>query len=135
MTRLRVGVLAAFYLLQSTWVLHAGFDALFPRVAAVVTPDACCASSCGCPEDVRQRGDCCCDPLAKAAAPKSHASAFDVARCSGMDLAMAHAVGLPALLDVPRLLIVAAAERGPLPPGLAPALDVPALPLEKVPVA
>jgi hypothetical protein len=97
-------VLGAFYLLQSTWVLHAGFDALFPRVTKLVTPDACCASACGCPEDVRARGACCCEPGAK---PKdsrtSTASAFDVARCSGLELAMAHAHGTPTVAAFPAL--------------------------------
>ncbi len=135
MTRVRVGVLTAFYLLQSTWILHAAFDALFPRVTQVVTPDSCCSAACGCPDEARARRACCCGPDRAAEPRTSTASAFDVARCGGLELAMAHAVGLPAVLDVPRLLLVSVAERGPLPPDRAPDVDVPALPLEKVPIA
>jgi hypothetical protein len=98
-----VAALAAFYALQASWALHAGFDALFPRVTALVTPDSCCASACGCPEEVVLRGDCCCGPAKKAVESRPvQASAFDVARCSGLELAMAQAVGLPAVASFPR---------------------------------
>ena len=47
--RLTTFVLAAFYLLQATWLLHAGVDLVFPRIR-VVAADACCTNSCGCPD-------------------------------------------------------------------------------------
>ena len=131
-----VWVLGLFYLLQSTWLLHAGFDALFPRVAVLVTPDSCCAAACGCPEDVRQRGDCCCGPSEKPTSSKTaRASAFDVARCSGLELAMAHASSLPALDAFPRIEPAPSIESALTLPELTPDREVPALPAEKVPLA
>jgi hypothetical protein len=136
MKRPAVWVLTAFYLLQSTWLLHAGFDALCPRVAAVLTPDSCCAAACGCPEDVRLRGDCCCEKSEKPASPKTvRGSAFDVARCSGLETAMAQVVALPALDAFPRVEPPVQLRTRVRPPSFTPDFDVPALPIEKVPLA
>ena len=130
-----VWVLALFYLLQSTWLLHAGFDALFPRVAVLVTPDSCCAAACGCPADVRERGDCCCGPSEKPTSPRTAtASAFDVARCSGLELAMAHAGSLPALDAFPRLEPVPLLETELALPAFTPDVDLRVLDLDKVPL-
>ena len=130
-----VTVLVLFYALQSTWLLHAGFDAVFPRVAVLVTPDACCAAACGCPEDVRQRGGCCCGPEAKQAPVKTtRASAFDVARCSGLELAMAQAVSHPAIDAFPRVDPAPALETAVRLPDVTPDVDPRVLNLDKVPL-
>lgn len=133
--RALVTCLAAFYLLQASWLLHAGFDALFPRVVKVVTPDACCAAKCGCPEDVRRRGDCCCDKDVKPeAATPVKVSAFDVARCSGLELAMAQAASLPALCAVPALDVLPRSERAHVSPDRTPDPDLLSRAVDKVPL-
>ncbi|HEX7899663.1 MAG TPA: hypothetical protein VF950_17975 [Planctomycetota bacterium] len=135
MTRVLLGVLAAFYALQSTWLLHAGFDALFPRVALLVTPDACCAAACGCPAEVVARGDCCCGPSAKPTSPKTAtASGFDIARCSGLELAMAQAVNLPALDVFPRVEAAPPRVSRLTLPDFTPDVDPRVLDLDKVPL-
>lgn len=135
MTRFVVAALAAFYALQASWALHGGFDALFPRVAAIVTPASCCASACGCPEEVVLRGDCCCGPAKKAVESRPvTASAFDVARCSGLELAMAQAVSLPSLAAFPRLDAPPAVESALTTPEASGDFDVHRPPVDKVPL-
>ena len=97
--RLTTFVLAAFYLLQATWLLHAGMDLLLPPVrTAVAAPDSCCSSACGCPEDAKAANDCCCVKHATAAAarkPSTRPSAIETARCKGVDEAMTQAFTQP----------------------------------------
>lgn len=105
--RRRLGVLAwgVLHLLQATWILHAGVDALLPAadaVAVAVSADACCARACGCPEEVRARKACCCLPTADAPAP-ARTSAFEIQRCRGVDAALAQAASQPALETFARL--------------------------------
>lgn len=96
--RLTTFVLAAFYLLQATWLLHAGMDLLLPtvRVAAAATSDSCCSSACGCPDEVKLVKGCCCDKSApvppKKSAPRS---AIEEARCRGVEEAMTQAFTQP----------------------------------------
>jgi hypothetical protein len=101
--RLTTVVLAAFYLLQGTWLLHAGMDLLLPPVREAVATiiDSCCTNACGCPEDVRAAGGCCClkTPAATAREPKTPrpVSALEAARCKGIDDAMTQAFTQPAV--------------------------------------
>jgi hypothetical protein len=137
--RLTTFVLAAFYLLQATWLLHAGADLLFPRVrVAVAGADACCTNACGCPAEARARNACCC---VKGAAPTAHPAAprplnsIEEARCKGTEAAMAQAFTQPVVCGVAWISLpersgddVALPDRHPV--------DLPAAEaLEKVPIA
>ena len=99
--RLTTLVLAAFYLLQATWLLHAGMDLLLPtaRQAAAVASDSCCNSACGCPEDVKSVYGCCCASGTAAAAapvqPPKAPSFLEAARCKGAEAAMTQAFTQP----------------------------------------
>src|SRR5436190_19244670 len=95
--RLTTVVLAVFYLLQATWLLHAGVDLLLPRVrqAAAAVADACCSNACGCPEEVKAAHGCCCVKHAAAQAPETkpaRRSAIEEARCTGAEEAMTQAL-------------------------------------------
>ncbi len=98
--RLTTAALAVFYVVQATWLLHAGVDLLLPsvrQVAAAVT-DSCCSNACGCPEEVKAVQGCCC---VKHAAPQAPAkkpaqrSAIEEARCKGVEDAMTQAFTQP----------------------------------------
>lgn len=92
--RLATFALAAFYLLQATWLLHAGMDLLFPRIQkiAVAAGADCCTHTCGCPEEAKRNNSCCCIKGAEAkpatkAAPRP-ISSIEEARCRGVEAAM-----------------------------------------------
>src|SRR5438105_2181663 len=100
--RLTTCVLALFYLMQATWLLHAGMDLVLPAVreAAAAVGDSCCSNACGCPEDVKAVQGCCCSKHAAAqAAPNKPAprSAIEEARCRGVQEAMTQALTQPVL--------------------------------------
>ena len=138
--RLTTFVLAAFYLLQATWLLHAGVDLLLPpvREAVAAISDACCSSACGCPEDLKAAHGCCCMKHADApAAPKKSAprSAIEEARCKGVEQAMTQA------LTQPVVCAFASVGRPPLEnfpmtiSDVQPHLVYRSIRLEKVPIA
>ncbi|MBI3854356.1 MAG: hypothetical protein HY293_01555 [Planctomycetes bacterium] len=138
--RLTTFVLAAFYLLQATWLLHAGMDLLLPsvRVAAAAASDSCCTNACGCPEEVKRANGCCCmktaaaQPVPKKSAPRS---AVEEARCKGVEEAMTQAFTQPvvcafAALGAPPV------ESSPVTlPRLSPSQDLSSRALDKVPIA
>jgi len=138
--RLTTGVLAVFYLLQATWLLHAGADWLFPRLQSpVAAPDACCARACGCPEEAQRKHTCCCSketPAPSAKAPASGPiSSIEEARCRGAEEAMAQALTQPvvctfAAVTLPQRILWFVPVPDPSP-------DLPpqAVALEKVPIA
>ena len=138
--RLTTFVLAAFYLLQATWLLHAGVDLLLPTVRGAVATvgDSCCTNACGCPEDVKASMGCCCVKTAPAEAPAKKPatrSAIEEARCRGVEAAMTQAFTQPVVcafailgapvLDVSPVLLL----------NLQPSLPNPGTPLDKVPIA
>ena len=139
MRRSLTAVLTLFYLLQATWLLHAGVDLLMPRVVEVVVKtEDCCTRRCGCPDEVQARKSCCCfpgkDAGAQAPAQKVPVSAIEEARCRGLEDAMAQASTQPKLCDFP-------AFPGPVPdPGVfettdvVPFLEIHASPPDKVPL-
>ena len=92
-------VLAAYYLLQATWLLHSGMDLFLPvvRQAVAASMDSCCNTACGCPEDVKRVKGCCCDKSAPAQAARKSAprSTIEEARCKGMEQAMSQAFTQP----------------------------------------
>jgi hypothetical protein len=138
--RLTTFVLAAFYLLQATWLLHAGVDLLLSpvRQAVAAITDSCCSNTCGCPEDVKAAHGCCCVKHAATEAPKKKqvpVSAIEEARCKGLEEAMTQAltqpvvcafasIGLP-IVDISPVTI----------PELQPFLSYPTVSLEKIPIA
>ena len=100
--RLATSVLAAFYLLQGTWLLHAGMDLLLPTVrqAVAAAKDSCCSAACGCPEDVKSVYGCCCAKGTVAAAPEAKpakTSFLEAARCKGVEAAMTQALTQPVI--------------------------------------
>lgn len=138
--RLTTFVLAAFYLLQATWLLHAGMDLLLPTVRQTVAAagDSCCNSDCGCPEDVKSVYGCCCAPATAAPAPakKSSTPSFlEAARCKGVEAAMTQALTQP--------VVCAFAFLAPAPAGFSPVsfpeshplLPPSSLATDKVPIA
>ena len=136
--RLTTFVLAAFYLLQATWLLHAGMDLLLPSVreAVAAAHDGCCASACGCPEEVKLKNGCCCNKSApvKASNP-SKRSAMEAAKCKGAEEAMTQAFTQPVVsgfaVPLPTVLestVVRIPEHDPQFPPRTTAL-------EKVPIA
>ena len=71
MRRATIGVLAAFHLLQASWLLQGGVDFLFPRTMLLKPgTDACCVGTCGCPEKEQKRKSCCCFPEKDVDAPR-----------------------------------------------------------------
>jgi hypothetical protein len=138
--RLTTLLLSVFYLLQATWLLHAGMDLLLPKAREIAASlsDSCCSSGCGCPEDAKAARTCCCVTRAAAEeAPKKAAprSAIEEARCKGVEAAMTQAftqpvlcafatIGLP-VLDRSSILLT---HPQPLLPQSSSALD-------KVPIA
>lgn len=97
--RLTTFVLATSYLLQATWLLHAGMDLILPdvREAVAAAGDGCCASACGCPDEVKLASGCCCNasaslPQAPKSAPRT---AFEELRCKGVEAAMTQAFSQP----------------------------------------
>lgn len=139
MGRLGTALFAALYLAQATWLLHGGFDLLFPRVLKVVAPaadDRCAPHGCGCEEDAQKRRACCCEPsTAEAPAPKTvRGSAIEAARCAGVETAMAHALAQPSVCE-PAAVVPPLESRpaAPLPRDVRPdPLDL--LSLDKVPL-
>src|SRR5690349_25059598 len=98
--RMTTAVLAVFYLLQATWLLHAGMDLLLPSVreVAAAVADSCCTNACGCPEDVKAAHGCCCVKHAASEAPAkkpARQSAIEEARCKGAEEAMTQAFTQP----------------------------------------
>ncbi len=138
--RLTTCVLAAFYLLQATWLLHAGVDLVFPRIrVALASPDACCTNACGCPEEVRARNACCCDKApqeeeARPAAPRP-VSSIEEARCKGIEAAMTQAFTQPVVSGIAWISLPEVAVDDLLLPDLRPCLPFSSDALEKVPIA
>ena len=140
--RLTTFVLAAFYLLQATWLLHAGMDLLLPqaRAAAAARSDSCCTKTCGCPEEAKAASDCCCvkHGPSKASASKQAprpVSAIEAARCKGVEAAMTQAFTQPvvsgfATIELPLLETTAVSL-----PELQPHPLYPSDSLDKVPIA
>jgi len=100
-------VLAGFYLLQSTWLLHAGVDLLFPRVrTAAATSESCCTNDCGCPAESKAARDCCCVKHTQAR-HEPHAakpvSSIEEAKCKGVQDALSQALTQPALCSFARI--------------------------------
>lgn len=98
--KLATFVLAAFYLLQATWLLHAGMDLFLPtaREAIAGATESCCKSACGCPEDEKSVYGCCCAPDKASPAPAkkpSTPSFLEAARCKGVEAAMTQALNQP----------------------------------------
>lgn len=139
--RLTTFVLAAFYLLQATWLLHAGMDLLLPTVreTAAAAGDSCCNNACGCPEDVKSVYGCCCAPEKKtteAPAKKPSTPSFlEAARCKGVEAALTQAFTQP--------VVCAFAFLAPAPAGFSPVsfpeahpvLPPSGLATDKVPIA
>ncbi|HYF00207.1 MAG TPA: hypothetical protein VEJ18_14900 [Planctomycetota bacterium] len=139
MGRLGTALFAALYLAQATWLLHGGFDVLFPRVLKVVAPsadDRCAPHGCGCEEDAQKRRACCCEPAtAEAPLPETtRGSAVEAARCAGVETAMAHAAAPPSACERPALAPpMDVGYAGALPREILP--DLPVLRrLDKVPL-
>lgn len=107
MRRATIGVLAAFHLLQASWLLQGGVDLLFPRTALVQPGDeSCCVGTCGCPEKEQKRKSCCCFPAkgVEIEAPvRVPVTAMGERACEG------DATSLAAFLHAPTLPLPAAA--------------------------
>jgi hypothetical protein len=138
--RLTTFVLATFYLLQATWLLHAGVDLLLPSVrqVAAAVGDSCCSNACGCPEEVKAAQGCCCVKHAAAQAPQkkpAQRSAIEEARCKGAEDAMTQAFTQPVLCAFATIgFPVLAGASIPLPHP-QPLLPYSSSSLEKVPIA
>ena len=136
--RLTTLVLAAFYLLQATWLLHAGMDLLLPtvRTAVAASKDGCCASACGCPEEVKRANGCCCNKSlpAQAAKPARH-SAIEEARCKGAEDAMTQAFTQPVVSGFAALPIAVIESRAAVLAEQDPSIAHSGTPLDKVPIA
>jgi hypothetical protein len=138
--RLTTFVLAAFYLLQATWMLHAGVDLLLPRVRVVLARgEACCTNSCGCPEEARARDACCC---VKGAAPEAAhpkvprpVSSIEESRCKGVEAALAQALTQPVVCRIAMISLPQAATVAVVFPELHPLLPFDSDALDKVPIA
>ncbi len=139
--RLTTLILGAFYLLQATWLLHAGMDLLLPPVRQVVATiaDSCCTNTCGCPEDVKAAGGCCCikTPVAQIAQPAQPrpVSALEAARCKGTEEAMTQAFTQPVLAGFASPEIIVLDGDVVSFPDFKPLLLFSAASLEKVPIA
>ena len=105
--RLTTIVLAAFYLLQSTWLLHAGMDLLFPRIATSQAASAAvCTDACGCPKETKALKDCCCAKhSATQGAPMTPipASSIEEAKCKGSEEVLRQAFTQPAVCSFARI--------------------------------
>ena len=136
--RLATFVLAAFYVLQATWLLHAGVDFVFPRIQQLAAaPDACCARTCGCPEEARKQKTCCCSkdlPAPVASAPQP-ISSIEEARCKGVEAAMNQAFTQPVVCGVAGVSLPVRVESFVGIPEQQPNLLPSAVALEKVPIA
>ena len=141
MTRkLTTFVLAGFYLLQATWLLHAGMDLLLPgvREAVASVSDSCCTNACGCPEEIKLANGCCCVKHAAAEAPakkQTPVSALEAARCKGVEEAMTQAFTQPVVCSFDAIgYPIAEASRASLP-DLQPLFSYRSTDLDKVPIA
>lgn len=137
--RLTTFVLAAFYLLQATWLLHAGMDLLFPRIQQfVAAPDACCARACGCPEEVQRANACCCAKDEPAPVPVASKpvpiSSIEEARCKGAEAAMTQAFTQPVVCGFALLSPDVAADDEVLLPAQTLKFPPLAVSVEKVPI-
>lgn len=137
--RLTTSVLAVFYLLQATWLLHAGADLVFPRLRIAVAADACCTRACGCPEEAQRNRTCCCSkdspaPVAAAPAP-APISSIEEARCRGVEAAMAQAFTQPVVCSVAAVSLPGLILTHLPAPETSPSVPPPAEVLEKVPIA
>jgi hypothetical protein len=136
--RLTTFVLAAFYLLQATWLLHAGMDLLLPTVRQTVAaaPDSCCNKACGCPEDVKSVYGCCCSSGKIAPAPQpTKVSFLEAARCKGVDAAMTQALTQPVVCGFAALPSAQADATVFTAPDVQPFIPPTILVLDKVPIA
>jgi hypothetical protein len=136
--RLTTFVLAAFYLLQGTWMLHAGMDLLLPtvRTAVAQASDGCCSHTCGCPEEVKLANGCCCNksaPVAKTVPASS--SALEVVRCKGAEAAMNQAFTQPVLSGFATFVPAVVESTDVFLPEHHPSFLPIAASLEKVPIA
>jgi len=136
--RLATFALATFYLLQATWLLHAGVDFVFPRLQKLAAaPDACCARTCGCPEEAQKAKTCCCSkdlPAPTASAPRP-ISSIEEARCKGVEAAMNQAFTQPVVCGVAWVSLPVRVDSLVRIPEQQPDFTPPALALEKVPIA
>lgn len=136
--RLTTFVLAAFTLLQGTWLLHAGMDLLLPtvRTAVAQASDGCCASACGCPDEVKLANGCCCNKSAPvAAAQPAKRSALEAARCKGAEEAMTQAFTQPVVSGFEAVLPIVPETSDVVVPDVEPVLPPDSTSLEKVPIA
>ena len=136
--RLTTFVLAAFYLLQGTWLLHAGMDLLLPtvRTAVAEASDGCCASACGCPEEVKLANGCCCNKSTPVTVAKpSQRSALEAARCKGAEEAMTQAFTQPVVCAFATLSSPSVEFSNVVVPDVVPLLPADPTSLEKVPIA
>jgi len=140
MRRLTTFVLAAFYLLQGTWLLHAGMDLLLPTVrqSVAASKESCCKAACGCPEDVKSVYGCCC-AKGKAAEPApvkkpSKASFLEAARCKGVEAAMTQAFSQPVVSGFAALAVPVLESTVVSLSDSSPDFDVSGTDLDKVPL-
>jgi hypothetical protein len=134
--RLTTFVLASFHLLQGTWLLHAGMDLLLPSVRQAVAKDGCCASACGCPEEVKRANGCCCNKSAPVAAAKpAKRSALEAARCRGAEEAMTQSFTQPVVAGFAVLPASVPESSETVVLELKPFLLPDSTSLEKVPIA
>jgi hypothetical protein len=136
--RLTTFVLAAFYLLQATWLLHAGVDLLLPTVreAASTVADSCCSNACGCPEEVKAVQGCCCIKTDEAPQhPTSRHSAIEEARCKGVEQAMAQALTQPVVCGFAAVVRPVVAASSLSLPDIRPSIPHFGTSLDKVPIA
>ena len=138
--RLTTFVLAAFYLLQATWLLHAGVDLLLPSVRqiAVAVTDSCCSNACGCPEEVKAAQGCCCVKHAATQGPAkkpAQRSAIEEARCKGVEEAMTQAFTQPVLCAFATIGLPVLDRSSILLTHPQPLLPYSSSSLEKVPIA
>jgi hypothetical protein len=135
--RLTTFVLAAFYLLQGTWLLHAGMDLLLPpvREAVAAANDGCCASACGCPDEVKLANGCCCNKSAPVN-PETpvQRSALEAARCKGAEEAMTQAFTQPVVSGFAVLVPPVVESTDTALPEHHPVLEITPTLLDKVPI-
>ena len=136
--RLATIALATFYLLQATWLLHAGVDFVFPRLQKLASsPDACCTRTCGCPEEAQRTKTCCCSkdlPAPVASAPQP-LSSIEEARCKGVEAAMNQAFTQPVVCRVAWVSLPVRVDSFVRLWDQQPNFTPPAIALEKVPIA
>ncbi|HLY12675.1 MAG TPA: hypothetical protein VKW04_25445 [Planctomycetota bacterium] len=138
--RLTTFVVAAVYLLQATWLLHAGADFVFPRLRPIAAaPDACCARACGCPEEAQRNRTCCCSKEASAeprtATGPQPLSSIEEARCRGVESAMAQAFTQPVVCSAAGLRFPSRVHSLVILPEQSPVSSPRAAAPEKVPIA